>query len=91
VRVTDYRREPFAQSEWLHGLSGLKRPDAEELTEHYSVLVSRGAATMMNHTRVRRASGKSAIMDGLYFRSQPQLIGARSFHDEHRDGVRFPL
>src|SRR5439155_17423764 len=27
----------------------------------------------------------------LALRSPPQLIGARSFHDEHRDGVRFPL
>ena len=53
---------PFARSEWRRGLSDSKRPDAEELTEHYSVLVSREAATMMNHTRVRRASGKSAIV-----------------------------
>src|SRR5712671_1505127 len=46
----------------------------------------------MNHTRVKRASGKSAILHArLSLRSQPQLIGARSFHDEHGDGVRFPL
>jgi hypothetical protein len=34
MRVTDYRREPFARSEWRRGLSDLKRPDAEELTGH---------------------------------------------------------
>ena len=34
VRVTDYWRGPFAHSEWRRGLSYLKRPDAEELTEH---------------------------------------------------------
>src|SRR5258707_12999322 len=46
----------------------------------------------MNYTRVQRASGKAAILDArLSLGSQPQLIGARSFHDEHRDGVRFPL
>jgi hypothetical protein len=77
VRVIDYRREPFAQSEWLHGLSGLKRPDAEELTEHYSVLVSRGAATMMNHTRVRQASGKSAILDASLL-SEPTPANRRA-------------
>ena len=77
MRVTDYRREPFAQSERLHGLSGLKRPDAEELTEHYSVLVSRGAATMMNHTRVRRASGKSAILDASLL-SEPTAANRRA-------------
>jgi hypothetical protein len=34
VRVTDYWREPFARSDCRRGLSDLKRPDAEELTEH---------------------------------------------------------
>src|SRR5260370_18136195 len=45
----------------------------------------------MNHTRVRRASGKSAILHASFLAEPPELIGARSFHDEHRDGVRFPL
>ena len=77
VRVTNYWRELFARSECRRGPSDFKRPDAEELTEHYSVLVSRGAATMMNHTRVRRASGKSAILDASLL-SEPTPANRRA-------------
>ena len=34
MRVTDYWCELFARSDCRRGLSDLKRPDAEELTEH---------------------------------------------------------
>jgi len=34
VRVTDYWRKAFARSERRHGLSDLKKPDADEMTEH---------------------------------------------------------
>jgi len=34
VRVTDDWRDLFARSEWRRGFSDLKKPDAEEMTEH---------------------------------------------------------
>jgi hypothetical protein len=43
VRVTDYWRKPFARLERRHGLSDLKKPDAEEMTEHCPFFSKRGA------------------------------------------------
>ena len=40
---------------------------------------------------MQRANRKSAILHASFLRIEPLLIGAQSFHDEDRDGVRFPL
>jgi hypothetical protein len=40
---------------------------------------------------MQRANRKSAILHASFLWSEPLLIGARSFHDEDCDGVRFPL
>ena len=41
--------------------------------------------------RIASASGflEEAVVG--FIDTKPQLIGARSFHNKHRDGVRFPL
>jgi hypothetical protein len=46
VRVTDYWRKAFARSERRHGLSDLKKPDRDEMTEHRPFFSQRGAPAM---------------------------------------------